>query len=152
MSIFGFGQESEWPSSSRPHFAMRRDRVLPGPLKSLPRRRRGPVRMSFAIVLGAILATSAVVAAIPDRASAPSDRKISAARPGATETAGAASSVVTDLTPRKVATRETAATVTATTAGMPETIRSDVAAASTVTTGSRHDEAAPPLRVSPRGP
>lgn len=81
---------------------MRRDRVLPGPLKSLPRRRRGSVRMSFAIVLGAILATSAVVAAIPDRPSAPLDRKISAARPGATETAGAASSVVTDLTPRKV--------------------------------------------------
>lgn len=115
---------------------MRRSRVLPGPLKTLPRRRRGSLLTSFTLFVGAIVATSVVVAAIPGRDPSPTDANGRAVRPGGTEAAGVASSVVTDLTPRKVATREPVPAVVLPTTPAPVTPE-------TVTTGSRHDQTTP---------
>lgn len=135
MSILKFERRLDPSSFSGPRFTMRRGRVLPGPLKSLSNRRQTSVRSSFGIVVGAIVATSAVLATIADR-----DAVSSTSNPAASSepAASAASSVVTDLTPRKVATREAVPTVAVPEAPAP-------LAPETVTTGSRHDETRPPI-------
>lgn len=120
---------------------MRRNRVLPGPLKTLPRRRGGSWAASFSLFAGAIIATSVVVAAISNRGTSGDANEPMAQAERPAERAGAGSSVVTDLTPRRVATREPATLPVPPPAPVPVTPE-------TVTTGSRHDETVAPRKVA----